>query len=544
MSEDVCRNYREDMLSHFEGGLDKPTEAALMGHLDMCCTCREVYECFDTLRADLEAIGDGIAASLTQVNVVEGVMEAVRQAKRARRVIVSFEPPAPRRRFGFLGWMGLGAAAAAILVLWFAGYRLMREPDLSPVMRQAKVEAQSPAAGPAADRPHAKPIEAPASKAAAAGAPSKTKSEEIKRLLSEESLTALPTESVTQKDKENSDLQDITVAEILALRRIAAGDSDADARQKARARLAEWASLSERQARALVGSDGVSLDVKVGAAQSLPAAEAERMLLAAVEESPDDAYLHSELAKAYLDQPDKQAEATDQLLELSELDPDNALTQYRLASTLLRQGDVAGATTALDAARSLKSVDTYASEADASRQQALQAAGMTSDAARVLTALTSGMDQYVDLIELAGRLLEQGQQAEEQGNTSFAKDLYESVQMMGSQVAAASTLSSELMAGLDIQSSAIDSLYRVVGKDGSAEETQALAQQVNQLAEAYNSILQFFEGVNAFFSGDVTEHVLQLVSDFILDRGDLNLIDYISSLTPSRGSESSTIPAQ
>jgi hypothetical protein len=76
------------------------------------------------------------------------------------------------------------------------------------------------------------------------------------------------------------------------------------------------------------------------------------------------------------------------------------------------------------------------------------------------------------------------------------------------------------------------------------EETQALAQQVNQLAEAYNSILQFFEGVNAFFSGDVTENALQLVSNFILDRGDLNLIDYISSLAPSRGSESSTIPAQ
>jgi hypothetical protein len=80
------------MLSHFEGGLDKPAEAALMGHLDMCCTCREVYECFDTLRADLEAIGDGIAASLTQVNVVEGVMEAVRQAKRTSHRMVQNVP--------------------------------------------------------------------------------------------------------------------------------------------------------------------------------------------------------------------------------------------------------------------------------------------------------------------------------------------------------------------------------------------------------------------------------------------------------------------
>ena len=538
MNENVCRDYCEDMLSHFDGGLDKPAEAALMGHLDMCSACRDEYGCLETLRTDLEAIGEGIAVSLPQVDVVTGVMEAIEQAKHARRVVVSFEPATPRRRLGFLGWMGLGAAAAAILVLWLTGYRLTREPTTGPVLRQARTHVQETAPAPPTKPRLAK---APSPKAAP---PSKTKFDEIKRLLSEESPLALPGEAVASKGRKEPGLEEITTEEILALRRTAASDPEADARQEARGRLAGWASLTEPQARALADSNDVSVEAKLGAAQVLSPEEAERILLAAVQTSPDDPYLRSELAKAYLAQPDKQAEATDQLIELSELDPENALTQYRIASNLLVQGDLKGATAALDTARSLQSVDTYAAQADASRQRSLEASGMASDAARTLTALTAGMNQYVDLIELAGRLLSQGQRAEDKGNLSSAKDLYESVRVMGTQVADASTLSSERMAGLDIQSSAIDSLFRVLETGNDTAGMQALTQQVNQLADAYTSILQFFDALNSFFSGNVTGNVLQQVSDFILRHGDLNVMDYISSVTSGHAAGASAVPAQ
>jgi hypothetical protein len=87
------------------------------------------------------------------------------------------------------------------------------------------------------------------------------------------------------------------------------------------------------------------------------------------------------------------------------------------------------------------------------------------------------------------------------------------------------------MAGLDIQSSAIDSLFRLFTLQGAADAVQALTEQVNQLAQSYEGILRFFEGVNAFFSGNVTENVLRATADFIHQFGDLNLLGHIGDFS-------------
>lgn len=507
------------MLSHLDGGLDRPASVALLGHLDSCIACRAEYKCLQTLHRDLEEIGAGIAGNVPQVDLVDTVMEAVQRTKQTRRVAAPSKHPAFRRRFAFAGWMGL--AAAAVLVVCIAGYHLAQGPSATPVPSQAKVQAPHKASVPleqVAKSPSGKD-----------SAPSKAKFDEIKRLLTEESSLAMPGEAMAAKGGKMPDFEEISVAEILALRRTAATDSDPDARQEARATLSAWASLTEDRARVLAESPEASIEAKVGAAQALPAPEAERILLAAVQASPEDPYLRSELAKAYEAQPGKQAQATDQLLDLNRLDPNNALNQYKLASTLMRQGDTNGAAAALDHARSLESINTYAFESDASREKALEASGMSSDAARALTALTAGMNQYVALAELAGKLLDKGRHAEEQGNLSYAKTVYESVNVMGSQVSDSSVLSTQRMAGLDIQSSAIDSLFRLFTLQGAVNALQALTQQVNQLAQSYDEILKFFEGVNAFFLGNITENVLRVAADFIHQFGDLDLLDHIGN---------------
>ncbi len=531
MTEELCRNYRDDMLSQLEGVLNRSDEAALMGHIEVCAPCRDEFECLKALHADLEDMGDAFAHNIPRVELVAGVMDAVRQAHPARHVVVSFERPAPRPRFVRAWWLGVGAAAAAVLVLWIAGYRLTREASDVPLPRMAQVQ----------DKAHVPAATGKAAKVSKSVPPSRAKFDEIKRMLVEEP-SLMPVGEVA-KNGNSVEFEKVSVDEILALRRTAASDSDLESRQDARARLAALATLSEDRARAIAASADASSEAKVGAAQSLPGPDAERVLVAAVEASPDDPYLRGELAKAYEAQPDKQAEATAQLVEQSRLDPENALNQYKIASSLIRQGDTEGATAALDRARSLTTADTYSASADASQEEALEASGMSSEAAHALTALTAGTSQYNELVQLASSLLEEGKQAEAQGNVSYAKDIYESVRIMGSQVADSSALSSERMAGLDIQSSAIDSLLRLFGASGSTDEMQQLTDQINTLAQAYDEIVKLLDGLNAFFTGSVTENLLQLVSDFILQNGDLNLLDYISGFAPNRSSGSASSAA-
>jgi tetratricopeptide (TPR) repeat protein len=333
------------------------------------------------------------------------------------------------------------------------------------------------------------------------------------------------------KDGKPVNFEKVSVAEILALRKNYASNADAAARQEARARLAALATLSEDKARTVANSSDASIPAKVGAAKSLPASEAERVLLSAIQASPDDPYLRDELAKLYASQPNKQAEATAQLLEESRLDPENALNEYKLASNLMRQGDTAGATEALERAKSLQTVDSYSTSSDASTTESLEASGVSSDVARALTALNSGISQYSDLIELASNLLTDGSQAENEGDATYAKAVYESVRVLGSQISDSTSLSNERMAGLDIQSSALDSLLALAAASGSTDETQTLTSQINSLATAYQEIVKILDGINTFFSGNVSENTLQLISDFVLQYGDLNLLDYLANLS-------------
>jgi tetratricopeptide (TPR) repeat protein len=324
-----------------------------------------------------------------------------------------------------------------------------------------------------------------------------------------------------------AETEDVTLENVLAARRAAITDP------KSLAQLTEWATLSEAKARELVQDKNVSLEAKVGAAGNLPPAEAQRILLAAVQKSPDSPYLHDALAKAYAADPAKAAEATSQLQELSSLDPNNALVQYKLAANLFGQGDVQGGAAALERARSLEQASPYTQEADTYREQALTASGVAPSAARALTALTSGTTQYPDIVGLGAQLLQYGKDTEQSGNLDLARQIYESVQTFGRQVAVGTNQSVEHLAGLDIQSAAVDALAQLFTFLGAKPELDALTTQTQDLVTAYSAIVQFFQSLDAFFA-QLPQELVQMVTDFILQFGDLGVLDQFPSAAPAQ----------
>lgn len=508
------------MSALFAGALDKQSEAALLGHVETCAACRAEREWFKTLTGDLETLGDTLAGNAPQVDLVNAVMRAVERNQETRAGVVPFKPrPQPRRSRTF-AWLGLATAAAAVvLILWVSGYRITppTEPAPAPIQAKAPVPEEQPGS------PARQGTQVAANKEIG---PSKAKYEEAKRLLPGD-LYMRPPENVSKKGSDTGDLKDLTANEVLELRKRAVADPEA------RAQLAEWATLTEKKAREMLQDAGVSREAKIGAGQALPPGEALPLLLAAVQASPNDPYLRSELAKAYAAQPGGAGKAAEQLMHLSALDPNNALIQYRLASNLFSQGDIQGATAALQRAASLDEADTYAREAEAYREQALAASGVRPDTARTLTALTTGTSQYSDLIALGNQLLQFGKESEQQGDLNLAQQVYEAVQGLGATLSGSSTLSTERLAGLDIQSSAIDLLSRIFSLQGLGQEMNALAQQTQGLVSAYDAIAEFFDQINALFSGNISQNVLKFIVDFILQNGDVNLLDYFPASSHS-----------
>jgi hypothetical protein len=176
----------------------------------------------------------------------------------------------------------------------------------------------------------------------------------------------------------------------------------------------------------------------------------------------------------------------------------------------------------------LEQASVYTQESNQDRQQALQASGAKSEVARVLTGITSGTDQYFQILEVGRQLLEYGKQAEQQGDLYTARQFYESARTFGAQVADSSNLSSEQLGGLDVQSAALDSLSQLSEQVGSGMNPDTLTEQVNALVQAYNTIVILFEGLSAFFSGNISEDLLRLIANFILQNGDIDLVEYFA----------------
>lgn len=115
----------------------------------------------------------------------------------------------------------------------------------------------------------------------------------------------------------------------------------------------------------------------------------------------EDPSARLQLALNYMDTPaeapapevaeENQTQAVTQLSSIKEIDPDNALPYYFEAKTLLERNDIEKAIQALQTAGSLDQASAYSLESALAESAALEASGMDPEAARMVAALTAGV---------------------------------------------------------------------------------------------------------------------------------------------------------
>ena len=503
MKNRTCEIYQDAMLDLLDGTAEASMAADVARHEEVCEDCRETYQWVRTSSVDLTALGDSIRRDTPGVDLVDSVMRAVARTKATPPQVIRFEPRLARSRIGASAWFaGLATAAAAVvLVVWLSGYRLTNVSDPSMPALQARGGVQkTPVLLAAKDRLR----------------PSKTRLEDVQRLLPGGAKRSA--EKAGLEALKRPELKGVTAEDILSLRRGASSDPGA------LAQLNQLASLAEDLARELVAADGTPTDAKIGASRALPATEAERVLLAALKESSDNPYLHSELAKLYSKDPSTLSKADAELEKLSASDPGNALTQYRLAANKLSQGDMEGASVALERAQELSDADTYSREAAKYQEEALKASGMEPTTARVTAALTAGTQEYADLTALGAQFVDSGRAYEEKDELDSAQFAYASAQNLGGNVAQTSQFATERLAGLDIQSEALSSLAALVGAQNVPQAVEVVSTQTQGLINAYNGIIELFESMDTFFSGNIPQNLLLMIADFLLQQGDSSLL--------------------
>lgn len=489
-------------MAFIEGALSDAATLHVSSHLESCPTCTADRNWFTTVGDDFQAMGDALVAHVPEINIVESVMNALaaldaEQHEKAARLI----PMRPRRKGLFAShWLALAAAASIMIAVGLLAY------DVGFFSGAVDVKT---ATGPA----HVvSPSEKDTGLPPALSAPLRVANLphiDLPRP-STESFEALPPARVVLPTS-----RDIVSAFLEANR-----DLDAEAY----ANLAQWASLSEEEARAVTLEGGDSPEAVVGASMFIDDADASIRLMTVVSEMPDEPYLRLKLAGALRNQAGREEEAQGQLEALGQLDPDNALVDYLEALRLLRLGDIEGALTALGRAKEKESAKAYALEGARFREQALIARGVDPTDARLLAAMTAGQNEYIELTGLADEFLEFGRLFESEGDYDTARKIFEAVTNMGGQISGTALFSLEQLAGFDIQRAGLDELEEL----DSVQDLIDAAQTPLDFLGVYAELAFGIEGLGAFvnelmsvLAGDPGS--AQDLSGAILQDGDLSL---------------------
>lgn len=513
-----CEHYQNYLAAWLDGEMSPQAQSTLDAHLAVCAGCRREFAELELLASDLEVIGERVVAADERVlDLVSPVMAAVSRGRENPRIVALDERRSAWRRVA--PWVTAPlAAAATLLIIWASGYQLALQPvSTTPV---AKHEPAKPASK-AAPAPVSKP-----EPDTAAGMGAARGTEEMARVKSH-LFDNVFLRDVAEGDTPESafeDLAGLSMDELLNARRDAIVDPEA------RDSIAQWASLTLEKARALAGSAAPGSGAAVGAANALPPEEAQPILLAAVEANPEDPYLRYRLGSFYSKTPQTQAKASTVLQEAAALDSDNAMARYRLAASYFAQGDLENGLNTLNDAQALERADSYAADSAKYRADALQASGASSDVARALSALTAGNSEYGDLVELSNELLQYGQYYEQNGDPETAELIYSAVQQFGQQVAAGASHSTEQLAGLDIEQSAIEVLSTLVSFIQSPDNVETLTRETERLIEAFSAMGDFLNNLNELFSSS-DNSIFDMAMDFILENGDLGLFDFLQGQT-------------
>ncbi|MCC6153556.1 MAG: hypothetical protein IT367_07335, partial [Candidatus Hydrogenedentes bacterium] len=394
-----------------------------------------------TAYGDIEAIEGSVRPAVGEIDIVESVMRQIQKA--APSNVVSIEKARPRRNL----WLPVLAAAAAIVLAVSYYFTLNPDGTVTTPGSGNNNGGNKTASSPSAPKP----------KLPATLARSKENLDNQRKIL----------DRVNTPDKQ---LQ-LTPGPSLVLpggvTEAAAALSSAQDPRARMAKLLEWARLPKKNALDIASAEEANPEVILGAAQSLSGDEQRRVLLTAIGKLQEDPSARLQLARNYMETPadappaevaESQTEAVTQLSSIKEIDPENALPYYFEAKSQLDQGDVASALQTLQAAGALDKASAYSLESALAESAALEASGMEPDAARMVAALTAGVDENNFLCQLAGDLLSYGQGFLSANDFPAAEAIFKAVEQLGRQVETGASFSQEQLAGLDIQRYALDGL--------------------------------------------------------------------------------------
>lgn len=507
MNEVECKTFKSGLDQLIEGNLDEAGRIRLGEHAAACDDCRHEWEWFNEIEMGLGAIGDALASDLPEINIIDSVLAAVGEARGPK--IVPFEAPKIRTRtFPIRALAGMAAAAAVAIFVWTYSDKselntTSEVPSLQAKNETPRVSESVPASATSDPTQAFTPTGKPGEIDRLAPPPARVRP--VSRVADQE--LGLSRESVLASYRES----------------LRGGDTLDD--------LLEWARLKEEQALNLASNEDTPTSVLIGAAQSLSGEEATTALLTAIGRMPEDPYLRYRLAMAY----ESDGIGSDALTAydaLADLDSENGLGYYGRALELLRQDspNLAAAMDALTLAGSFESASAYGLEAARYREEALIANGTDPDVARMLSAFSAGQFENAEITGMAAEMMEMGRLYEDSGDTTTAIAIYRAVLDLGQQLDVGADLTQERLAALEIQQTAVDALQPILLALNASEESEALEAESNALVASIEVLGDYIQNLDLLFAGDIDSMLLILITNLILEAGDLNIFEIIADL--------------
>ncbi len=447
------------------------------------------------LKSDLDSIGAAVRESTQEVDIVEAVMSRVHETKTVSPLRTRAKGrPVPTFSSGAV-WRYASLAAAAGLIFAFWIWPALRQTATSPLDKPLAHETSGRVSVPntrTAHMPHSV-------------SPSANNAPHEATLQAEANS---PSDVVRHTEKTVS-MQDALETYRSAMQ----GDV------KATQRLARLSLISAEKARVIVGRPNALLNAKIGASQFLPPAEANPILIAAVEQDTKDFHARLMLASKDAESGAYDAGMQDRLKSWATADRSNALPLYLESRALLTQdpqGNRAAAFDALDRAAERPSASVYAVEHANRQEQALASTGLDEKAALFLAAATLGNDAYSTVTGLGKSLIDAGTRFEFDGDYAGAEHMYQAVAQLGAQVMVSALASQERLAGLDVSKSAYASLESLYTATGDPAQAQSVREDAAQVAVAMEELGQQLEVYNALLIDGSSQNALDVARETLL----------------------------
>lgn len=506
-------HFDEHLIAYIEGNLDAASASRVKLCIENDPVCRDEYDSMLALMRALENTGDAVAKHVAQtpIDILDAVMREVaskeRAAERERFRQRSTAPVEPQRA-PLWRMLAIAAGFTVVAALIWQTQRptVPTGPQNPPVI--AKAQTTSTPTTPNDD------VE-PKDPATAAPSAIMTMMAQLEERINKDARPAKEMAQTTAPE-----LSSLTPQDVLSIRRLASVDPEAQAK------LASLARLTETQARAIATKEDASPAALMAASRALPTDEGQALLLVAMGKY--DAQVGAGTGSALNSDGTAPApsDLTDpkQILAPESVDP---AKEYQAALDSLASGDLTAALALLEEAGKLPYPPENAIESANERAAAYEALGTNPTAARLLAALTIGTDSYSALTDLGTELINAGNELAAQGDLVSAQRFYEAALEFGNQVET-SNVANERLAGLDIQRQAIEVLEPTYTAAADSTAMESLTLEAEGLTVEVDEVAQLFSALNELLMTEVSDGLLNQLSDVILLYGDMRLFEFLN----------------